>query len=166
MQPLLCDTLSLFTTTEERLRYANALFPENTMLIRPKLDAVLSKQNLLKEYFVRIEPFNQKAKERYFVTNKGRVFKLTGVFEYKLITPIVDEDGELMVILQEGGVKRQIYLAERVGMSFVIPSDEVMEHWPFRAEVIHLDGDRSNCDMTNLKWIVREPFQVELLESN
>ena len=153
MRPIL-NALSVFSTVEERVRCYNAIFPDNVKILRPKLDEALRSLSIT-EFSVPLHFSDTTGRPIYQVTSKGRVCQVEGT-EITFIDPTVDEDGELIVEVQQMLGKTKYFVKDLVAFRFVIPADELMDHFPFHVDVFHLDGDKTNCDMTNLEWRRRD----------
>lgn len=82
--------------------------------------------------------------DRYYVSSDGRVIGANG-----LLKPVKGKDGYMRVNVAIDG-KFRLCLVHRLVAENFIPNPEN------KAEVNHIDGDKSNNDISNLEWVTRE----------
>lgn len=82
--------------------------------------------------------------ERYYVSSDGRVLGANG-----LLKPVRGKDGYLRCNIAQDG-KFRLWLVHRLVAEAFIPNPDS------KAEVNHIDGDKTNNNVSNLEWVTRE----------
>lgn len=82
--------------------------------------------------------------ERYYVSSDGRVLGANG-----LLKPVRSKDGYLRCNIAQDG-KFRLWLVHRLVAEAFIPNPDN------KPEVNHIDGDKSNNNVSNLEWVTRE----------
>lgn len=82
---------------------------------------------------------------RYRIFENGRIYSERAK---KFINPSVNSKGYLVVSLCSNGKKESVSVHRLVGICF-IPNPM------FKPEINHKDGDKLNCDKSNLEWATR-----------
>ena len=104
------------------------------------------------EKFVTIEGFY----DCYSVSNKGRVKNnRTGY----ILKNTLGADGYLSVLLSKNSKKARVRIHTLVANAFLLKDDN-------RKFVNHIDGDKTNNDVSNLEWCNRSENMVHALENN
>lgn len=83
----------------------------------------------------------------YKISNLGNVF---GIKNNKKITPVLNNDCSYVVSLSKHGNRKQFVISRLVAQMFIPEYTK----W---SKVIHVDGDKSNCKLDNLKVVFFEP---------
>ncbi|MBQ1582834.1 MAG: HNH endonuclease [Prevotella sp.] len=86
----------------------------------------------------------------YMVSNLGRIF---GIKRGKIRTLTIDHKGYYRVLLCKNGKQKSIRVHQLVAMAF-IPNPEN------KAEVHHIDRDRTNNSVDNLMWVTPEEHKL------
>lgn len=82
--------------------------------------------------------------ERYYVSSDGRVLGANG-----LLKPVRGKDGYLRCNIAQDG-KFRLWLVHRLVAEAFIPNPDN------KPEVNHIDGDKTNNNVSNLEWVTRE----------
>lgn len=87
----------------------------------------------------------------YFVSNYGRVMSNKGKKGEHIMSQRRSRYGYMEVMVSDHGYLTTLYVARLVLAAFEgYPAD------PWLCFAHHLDGDKSNCTLENLKWIICE----------
>ena len=91
----------------------------------------------------------------YQVSNYGLVKSLNynNTGREQVLRPNMDEDGYLIVCLSKDGKQKSFRINRLVAIAFELPIPEELKHLPLeRLEADHIDTDKTNNCVWNLRW--------------
>ncbi|MDQ0975862.1 hypothetical protein QFZ31_005740 [Neobacillus niacini] len=100
----------------------------------------------VKERWVNVEGY-----ENYMVSNYGNIVSLGNhkSRKDKMLKPLKDKKGYLMVVLSKDGKQKRFLLHRLVAMAWIQNPEN-------RESVDHFDGDKTNNCILNLSWMNNE----------
>jgi hypothetical protein len=98
----------------------------------------------------------------YIVSSLGNI-RRAGPHSGRPLSLFADDDGNIFVFLTVDGHTRNRYRLDRlVAASFLMST----RGRPLSMDILHIDGDPTNCRVDNLKWVERRRDESEYGNSN
>ena len=107
--------------------------------------------DILKIYFKRIDGY-----DNYFVSNFGNVINSK---TNKMLKPRNDIQGYNVINLYQNGKYKTFKVHRLVGIAFLENPDN-------KPMIVHIDDNKSNNDVKNLRWVTRKEIHKEFYYKN
>jgi hypothetical protein len=154
---------------EELNRYRLIMYPFSLGMLRSAVDARLSMEPDF-EVFIPLVYYKQENKLledgattiiapfNWFISNKGRVLSKRFGKPGMILKHEADDNGILQVVSDNKKLNETIVLSRAIGCAFVPLVGDMQLIHPKDLEVNHIDGDKTNLELTNLEWVI--PFEA------